>query len=299
MTGQILKRRILGGLVAMVFVGGLAASAEATTIIKTGTSGSGASLRHAWVRFEQAAAGAPIVVTLANITTNQVDANPEVLTAVFFNLNGTPTLTKTTAVLADRVNNSGVQVTTDSTVQNCSGGQCPSPNSTGGNVGGEWAYRFNSVGLNPSGVGQFEIDQKYGISGSGLGGTFGAGDRFDTSQNLDGGTSPGGVDYGLTSFSDTGPTNPGTEQTKNAMAFSFLVPGGYTLATVTDVRFQYGSGLNECVGCDIDVPLPASLILLSSAFLGVGALIELKRRRKLPQTSKRPAPRGELELPRP
>src|SRR5881397_533515 len=97
---QGLRKHLTVAVAAALFVALSLASAEATTIIRTGTSGT----HKAWVRFDQASAGAPILVTLANISSSDVTLHADVLTAVFFNINGAPTLTKVSATLADQVN---------------------------------------------------------------------------------------------------------------------------------------------------------------------------------------------------
>jgi hypothetical protein len=283
MTGSWKLRRALAvGVAAGLLLALGSASAEATTIIRTGTSGS----LKAWVRFEQAGTGADIFVTLANISSADVTLNTQILTGVFFNLNGSSALTKSTAQLADQVNSSGVPLTTDSFAFNCSGAAgvgkmaCPSPNSTGGNIGGEWAYRFDSAGLN-TGNG---VTQQHGIGGSNLSGTFGSGDVFDAGAELGGSAGAGGVDYGLTSFGDDTITNPGGTPPLllNAGVFRFIVGATYALTSVTEVRFQYGSSPSEP---EIDVPLPPALMLLSSGLLGIAAVLQARRRRRTPSGS--------------
>lgn len=278
-----LRKHLLSGLVAGILLSGLTASAEALTITRTGTDVDG---RKAWVRFEQAGAGTNLVVTLANISPNDVDgtgpvnADEYILTGVFFNLVGTilnPTLGKVSAVLADQVNSSGTQITTDSFAF-CPGTPCapPVPNSTGSNIGGEWGYLANSAGLGKA------TPQTNVISTDGYGLTdWDATRRFDTAQNLSGSLSPDDLDYGLTSFGDVTTTNNdlanSDEFIKNALTFTFSVPGGYTLASVEQVRFQYGDNANDPF---IDVPAPGALMLLGSGLLGLGSFIELRRRKQ-------------------
>ena len=162
-----------------------------------------------------------LVVTLTNTSTADVLVPSDVLTAVFFNVTGDPTFSKVSAVVAP--GSSVLFGTTD----------------PGGVVGGEWAY------LN--GLSQFSANE--GISSTGLG-IFGPGDVFPGS-NLQGPTSPDGLQYGITSAGD----NPLTGNTpvtgtnaliKNSVVFTLgNVPVGFELNSIGNVTFLYGTALTE------------------------------------------------------
>jgi hypothetical protein len=127
-------------------------------------------------------------------------------------------------------------------------------------VGGEWAYKGGISG--PDGT-------AYGISSSGLG-LFGPADRFPGS-NLEGPDSPGGLEYGITTAGD----NPATGNTpvtgSNALIQNSIVvtlggvPAGFDpAASISDVLWQYGTGLNEP-----RIPEPASVALMLLAATAV------------------------------
>ncbi|HUG37838.1 MAG TPA: hypothetical protein VML54_12845, partial [Candidatus Limnocylindrales bacterium] len=67
-----LRQHICSGLAVGLLLAGLTASAEALTITRTGSDADG---RKAYVSFTQASGGADIVVTLANISPNDVDGS--------------------------------------------------------------------------------------------------------------------------------------------------------------------------------------------------------------------------------
>ncbi len=222
-----------------------AGSVSASSISFSGAAGS----REAMATFETS--GSDLVVTLVNSSGADVLVPVDVLTAVFFDIQGDPlALVRESAVLA-----SGSEV--------LFGISDP-----GGVVGGEWAY---ASGLNGP------DDARYGISSSGLD-SFGPHDRFP-GNNLDGPVSPGGLNYGLTSTGDdpaTGnaPVTGGNPLIQDAVVLTLSgLPDGFNPATaISHVSFQYGTSLSEprIPG----VPAPSSL-----ALLGAGLLIIAARRR--------------------
>jgi hypothetical protein len=205
-------------------------------------------------------------VLLINTSTADASEPADMLTGVFFNIASDPAFTSISAVLG-----------TGSTVVN---GSTPAD----GVVGGEWAYLNNLSGA-PHGANQ-------GISSSGLG-LFG-GPTFPGSD-LAGppGGAVDGLQYGITSAGDDPTTNNGGASVpliKNAVKFTLgNVPLNFDPAAfITDVSFQYGTGLAEpnitasCTSCgpggggsNVGVPEPASLALLAS-----GVLMLLMRRKR-------------------
>lgn len=204
--------------------------------------------------------GTNLIVTLTNTSTADVTQASQILTAVFFNLNGVAPLTPVSAVLAP-----GSSVLFD---------QQPA----GGNVGGEWAY----LGNLPAGAPATE-----GISSAGLG-LFGATNKFP-GPNLAGPTSPSGLEYGITSPGDVVPAggDEGNALIRNSVIFTLSgLPSGFVLGdgAITDVAFQYGTTLagGTRPASQAHAPEPTSLVLLGSGLTALG----LARRRFLSKRSK-------------
>src|SRR5689334_2617488 len=115
---------------AAIFAVPLAANAGPALFV--GSAGS----RSASVNFDNL--GGNLVLTLANTSSLDTMVPTDVLTAVFFTLSGSPTLTPLSALLA-----SGSTVIGD-----------PDGQPVGGVVGGEWGYRSDQ-GVSSSGLGIF------------------------------------------------------------------------------------------------------------------------------------------------
>jgi hypothetical protein len=203
--------------------------------------------------------GSDLVVTLTNTSAADALVPTDILTAVFFDVSGNPLLTRTSALVplssSVLVGNSGADVTPLDRV-----------------VGGEWSY-LNSISDPPA--------HNEGISSTGVG-TFGPGNRFP-GANLQGPTSPNGVQYGITTAGDNLLTGngglSGEHLIKNAVVFTLSGFGDEPSAVITAARFLYGTSLEEpqFEGTPfVPVPEPSSLVL---AMLGVAA-VGLKRRRK-------------------
>jgi len=198
--------------------------------------------------------GNVLTVRLSNTSSHDVLVPGDVLTGVFFGVNGArPALTPVSAVApAGHVVLFG---TTD----------------PGGVVSGEWAY-VTGHSSSPGGL-------HYGISSSGLG-IFGPSNLFPGGTNLQGPSSPNGLEYGITSAGD----NPATGNTpvtgtqaliKNAVVFTFSGAAGFDTSRINDVIFQYGTALYEpsYPGAP-NVPAPGS-----AALIGVAAFVVSRRRR--------------------
>lgn len=236
--------------VGPLLLGAIALPASAAMVSFTGAgAGPNAGLA-ASVSFFQAAPGGNLTVTLTNTSLSDVLVPTDVLTAVFFTLAGSPSLTPLTAVLA-----AGSTVFYD-----------PQGQPSGGVVGGEWAYKPAAA---PT-VG--------GISSSGLG-VFGPGDLFPGAQ-LQPPPSPNGVEYGLLSAGDlAGTGNGGVLNSggliKNSVIFT-LAASNFSLSdgSISGVSFQYGTDLLEPnipgTLAPAAVPLPAAAWLLGSGILALG-----------------------------
>lgn len=228
---------------------GAVETVKATPITFTGSSGDlGAS-----VNFAVDGSG-NLIVTLTNTSTADVLIPSEVLTAVFFDISGNPSLTPVSALL-----------NTGSVVFFGSDG--------GGNVGGEWAYAFGLSGA-PGGATE-------GISSAGFG-LFGAGNFGG--PNLEGPAALNGLNYGLTSAGDN--LSTGNAQVtgnvpliQNSVVFTLGgLPDGFDPgAAITNVSFQYGTRLTDP---NVTVPEPGILILLGIAMSAVGLAARCFRRFK-------------------
>jgi hypothetical protein len=210
---------------------------------------------------EFSVSGGNLQVKLTNsaIAPFTVDNPAEVLTGVFFDLSGSPALSKS---------GGSAQIAAGSTWVNFS-----APSGFTGNVGGEWAFK-SGFG---SGLPQF------GLGASGLGGTFGPGDTF-TNADLSGGSGAGGVDWGLVSSNyNAGDGNGGINNEpliRNSAIFTLtgLAPD-FDLAsgTINNVRFQYGTTMTEPSIVGASAPEPGSLTILG---LAVAPLVGRRLRRR-------------------
>lgn len=195
-----------------------------------------------------------LVVKLANDATYDPNDPGDILTAVFFTLTGNPTLTAVSAILAP-----------GSAVKGNGGLTDP-----GGVVGGEWAYASS---LNTNNANQ-------GTSSAGLG-IFGPANLFPGS-NLQGPQSPDGVQYGISTRFDT-PGNDnggiaGAGLITNSVVFTLgSLPASVSLASISNVSFQYGTALSEPNVPGVLVPEPSTVVL---AMAGISLLGILNRKRR-------------------
>jgi hypothetical protein len=202
-------------------------------------------------------------VVLDNSSLSDVLVPADVLTAVFFNIAGNPTLTRVSAVL-----------TSGSTVFFDADGQ-----PAGGVVGGEWAYQS---GLSP----YTGTSNMRGISSSGFD-LFGPGDLFPGAQ-LDPPDSPDGMNYGLLSAGDnTGTGNAqvigGNPFIKHSVTFTLSGSSDFTsLPSISNVIFQYGTALagtsngEPCIGCLQEIPEPSTMF--SIPLIGAALVWHVRRR---------------------
>lgn len=252
-------RLTLAGAAALL-VG--SATSHAAPITFTGSSGA----LSASVIFD--VVGGNLQVTLTNTAANPATMVPaDVLTAVFFDVTGNPTLSRISAVLG-----------TGAVTRNGAGipGSGTDP---GGVVGGEWAYTGGGGTLGSG------VTQTQGISSSGLG-IVGPPDRFPGSD-LEPPASPDGIQYGIIG---SGAYNPNPGLSANTVIQSSVVftlgniPGGFDPSTaISNIRFQYGTATSEPSfpgggGPPPGViPVPPSVALMALGGLGL-ALAGLRRR---------------------
>ncbi|MEK6643580.1 MAG: XDD4 family exosortase-dependent surface protein [Planctomycetota bacterium] len=185
--------------------------------------------------------GGNLQVTLTNSSLFDVLVPADVLTGMFFDVNGAaPVLTPVSAILG--LGSSAVFGVTD----------------LGGVVGGEWAYGASLAGA-PHGATR-------GISSSGLG--LFSGPNFPGS-NLQGPAGVDGMQYGILSAGDNIATGNAAVTGSNAFvknAVVFLlsgIDGNFDpSAVIGNVSFQYGTALTEP-----NIPEPATMTMLAmSAF---------------------------------
>jgi len=198
--------------------------------------------------------GGNLQVTLTNTSTFDTLVPVDVLTALYFDISGNPSLSANSALVG-----AGSSIIYDSATSD---------------VGGEWAYRQGiSSGTLPD-------NQAYGISSTGLG-IFGPGDLFG-GANLAGPWSPNGLQYGIVSAGDNPASGNGGITgsgglIKNSVVFKLSsLPPAFSLDSISNIRFQYGTNLSEpsfqwtpggpnpAPGV---VPEPSSFVLL-----GIGAM---------------------------
>ncbi len=206
--------------------------------------------------------GTALTVVLTNTSGFDSDVPTDLLTAVFW----------------DNANDADVSRNASSTALLTAGSSVvydPQGQPVGGNVGGEYAYVDGLSGA-PGGT-------SAGISSTGLG-LFGQNNL--NGPNLAGPTAVDGPQYGILSAGwvaagDNGGLTGSGGLIFNSVTFVIAVTAGFSLDSISNIWFQYGTDLAEpSFAFDPDppeVPLPAAFPLLVTALAGLGFL---GRRRK-------------------
>lgn len=231
-------------------------SANAVAVFDASGTVNGTQALHVKASFDVSVAGF-VTLTLENLGPD-INENQYVLTALFFNIANSPTLTFTAANIC-----AGCSFEYASALTGGTGNT---------DVKGEWAYKGTSAWST----------YNYGVGTAGLNGVFGAGNVSGTDRNNK--QAPDGLDFGLlpAGWSSAGDTIGLSEQgplVKNATIFTFT----YTGTPLTDADFQgvyfaFGTGAPGtepyCIGprCFPTVPEGSTLALLGMGLIGVAGV---------------------------
>jgi hypothetical protein len=239
---------------ALLFsMAGLIAPSAAGPVSFTGSSGSlSASATFTVV-------GSNLKVVLTNTGATDALVPTDVLTGIFFDINGTPLLTAVSAT------SGGTSYTLNV------GSSAIFVSASGTDIGGAWAYE----------EGALAHGALYGIGAAGFG-VFGPPNVFP-GPNVDGDPGVDGVGYGLLPAGDNLTTGNGGLNgrtfTKNSDTFLLglgSLSGFDPSASIHNLTFQYGTSLTETTAVGLltpprVTPEPVTLALLGMGFLAFAA----------------------------
>ncbi len=233
---------------AGLFAVGVASTRASVTFTGNGVNSATGQPLAATAVFDIVNSGTQLQLTLSNLG-GTVHDKSDILTAVFFDLNGVGTLTPFSAELG-----------TGSVLLN-------GPLTVGSTLGDNWEYLAGLSGI-PGGPTR-------GIAAAGLG-VFGHGNFGSHSQNVNG--APYGIINGT--GADGNDHIPGMQLENNSMVFTLSgLSAGFNLSAVSNVEFQYGTTLapSEPLVVAMVVPEPSALALLA---LGSAAVCLFRRPQK-------------------
>jgi len=244
---------------ALAVLSGSIAAATPITYSASGTSA--VSGMHLSASASFVVSGSNLVVTLTNASTDDVVMQADILTAVFFNVSGSP-----------------LGLGSGSAIVPASSSVLFGSTDPGNVVGGEYAYGEGISGALMSGTNN-TVNMNYGLSGVGFG-VFGQ--PTFPGNNLNGQTAIDGLNFGLTSAGDDpatgqGMVTGGVPLVKNSVVFTLTgLPAGFDPSTsITGAFFQYGTALTPTdPGFTGQSPAPAGALAL-----GLGGLLASRRRR--------------------
>ena len=220
--------------------------------------------------------GNTLTVVLKNTgAADSSDVPGNILSGLFFNITGSPTLNPQSAT-----------VSAGSTLVNsalCNPGPCTSATT---NMAGEWGYQFSGSGFSGGGPASKNGIASSGYLTTGLAGNignFGPGGTAGT--NLDGPASLDGIQFGIIANGAFNP-NGGADVPVIQNSVTFVLTGvftGLTGANISNVVFTYGTAFGEnstTSGCTATgnstdcggsgqstVPEPASILLFGTMML--------------------------------
>jgi hypothetical protein len=230
--------------------------------------------------------GGDLFLTLTNTGTSATGtyAPGDVLTAVFFNITGSPTFMPISATIP-----SGSNVANPGSCNNASAATCSALT----NVSTEWGYQHNPNSGNP--IGPVPGSQE-GVSSTGFN-VFGPHDMIDQGSSPPDTPVPDGANFGIVGSGYVNGAGNGGVNSTPLIRDSVLVDLGATTLTslnssdITNVTFAYGTrpdsafsgGTIICTppGCGnqgSDVPEPDALSILAVGLAGLGFTV---RRRKM------------------
>ena len=198
--------------------------------------------------------GGTLTVVLTNVSSADVTIGSQILTALFFSIDTSATLTPVSAILTNFGGPGASTVFYD-----------PDGQPAGGVVGGEWAYKTGLSGA-PQGV-------NAGISSEAFSNRFGIADLFP-GPNLAGPLAPNGEQYGILSAGDNAATgnvsvNGQGGMIKNSVTFQLSGATADDLASIKDVSFQYGRLLTNPNLVGNLVPEPSTALLVAAGLVAL------------------------------
>jgi hypothetical protein len=238
--------RVIAGVVGVFAIVTIGATARGQTVTASGPGDDPGEMLSATATF--IVSNLDLIVTVSNTGTfDPVNAN-DILTGIFFDINGDPTLTPESAEVA---NGSSV---IDHRL----------PLGFAGDVSSQWAYR-NDLVRAPNGTteGISSASQKW----------FGTKNLFSRDK-IKGFGSFGGISFGITTLDDLGGHDRGNlknqELTQNSVVFTFSgLPDDFSLSDISDVTFQYGTSvkapdlIGDMIANNVAEPPTIALVILS------------------------------------
>jgi hypothetical protein len=256
------RAAIIRSIVAVSVATFLAGSAQALT--EFGFSQGDLSAR---VTFE--AVGDTLIVTLENTATADVENPGQVLTGVFFDIDDyAGPLTAVNALLTDAAASSvlfGAGLGTTGFGYHSYAGP--------GDVGAEAGYRTGAAS-------QVSWLGDHAIGLVGMDDFMGEGTRFDgdDSHNLQGPVSLNGIEYGIVNSAYTGggnhPIDGPNALIRSGVVFTFSGFSGFGEGDISNVSFNYGTGLNP-------IPEPSAALVFSVGLFMVGRHLGIRKRKAL------------------
>jgi hypothetical protein len=216
------------------------------------------------VTFE--AVGDTLIVTLENTATADVAVPTDVLTGVFFDIEGFGgALTGESALLTE--------VMASSVLFGSGLGDTGDGYNGAGDIGSEAGYRIGAsseiAGLGDHAIGMVGMDDFLGVN-----------TRFDqvAGHNLQGPDSPNGIQYGIVNSGYTGggnsPIDGPNALITSGVIFTFSGFSGLREADISNIAFNYGTGLNP-------IPEPSAALVFSLGLLVVGRHLGIRKRKAL------------------